>query len=168
MPPGSDGTPGDDDAEDTQPVGLLRAWRFRSQCLQVASYYRVMRSHERAAKQRRLQVARGRFQRWAASVLQHQRSEADRRASAEATAEERQRRGGLTSARTRMAQKPKDVYRSGVRSYKPRDPQHIIDARRLGRKCRTQITSAAEIGPRLHENFEMIALRCVDERRGDG
>ena len=38
---------------------------------------------------------------------------------------------------------------------------HVIDRRRLGRAHRTQLTSAAEIGPRLHENFEMIGLRCV-------
>ena len=58
-----------------------------------------------------------------------------------------------------MARVPKNVYRSGVRAYKPRDPQHVIDKRRLGRIHRTQITSAAEIGLRLHENLKMIALR---------
>ena len=83
-------------------------------------------------------------------------------------ADERERRGDRASARTRMAHKPAGVYRSGVREYRSRDPQRVIDRRRLGRAHRTRITSAAEIGPRMHENFEEVALRCADERRGDG
>ena len=146
----------------------LRAWRLKSQCKQIASYYRVMGSHARAAERVRLQRARGRFQRWAASFLQHQRAEAEQRASTDTAEEERRRRGDRASAGTRMAHKPAGTYRSGVRAYRPRDPQHVIDKRRLGRAHRTQITSAAEIGQRLHETFGMIALRCVNERRGDG
>ena len=150
------------------PTGTLRAWRLRSQCLQVASYYRVVGSHERSAGQRRLLAARNRFQRWATSYLMARRDGATQRRAAETEEEERQRRGDRASARTRMARVPKNVYRSGVRAYKPRDPQHVIDKRRLGRIHRTQITSAAEIGLRLHENLRTIALRCVKERRGDG
>ena len=163
---GSD-EPGEDDTT-PHPIGLLRAWQLRSRCLQVATYYRVTGAPERAAKQKRLQAARHRFQRWAASVRQQRRGEAAARESGNAAETERERRGDRASARTRMAPKPKDVYRSGVRPYKPRAPPPVINSRRLGNLHRTQITSAAEIGQRLHENFSIIALRCLDERRGDG
>ena len=128
-----------------------------------------MGSHARVTERRRLQRAKGRFQQWAASFLQSRRAEMEQRMNASTAEEERRRRGDRASANTRMANKPAGIYCSGSQTYKPRDPQQVINRRRLGKAHRTQITSAAEIGLRLHENFVIIGLRCGDERRrGDG
>ena len=93
---------------------------------------------------------------------------AEQRGEEERIAVERERRGERPSANTRMGQRPVAAYRDGVREYRPRTAHEVIDARRRGRVSRKRITSAAEIGPRLHQNLEMIALRCAEERRGDG
>ena len=160
---------GEDEGEDGEEAGSYRRWRLQGQCLRVASYYRVMRCHGRATERERLRVARGRFQWWAASYLRHVKEERGARAADAAADAERRRRGELASANTRMARMPARVYRSGVRTYTPRAAQHVIDRRLLGTAPRrTQITSAAEIGPRLHELFGEVATRCVAERTGDG
>ena len=157
--------------EDEEEQAQRNAWRLRGQCLSLASYYRVMHSHARAQERQRMQKARDRFQRWAVSFLKH-RKDMDVREAREATAEsERGRRGDRVSSGTRMEHKSKDIYRDGVRYYKPRAPQHAINKHILNKKqCRTQITNAAEIGPRLYENYKVIALRCAQERmmRDDG
>ena len=146
---------------------LRRAWRLQADCLRVATYYRVMHSQARAEERRRRTLTRARFQRWAATVLSARRQEEQQQSAADAAATERQRRGARASAGTRMACTPPDVYRSGIRKYKPRDARHVINARILRKPHRARITGAAEIGPRLWETFMEIARRC-NRDRGDG
>ena len=146
---------------------LRRAWRLQADCLRVATYYRVMHSQARAEERRCRTLPRARFQRWAATVLSARRQEEQQQSAADAATTERQRRGARASAGTRMACTPPDVYRSGIRKYKPRDARHVINARILRKPHRARITGAAEIGPRLWETFMEIARRC-NRDRGDG
>ena len=163
------GEPGDHEGEKevaASELGLLRAWRLRSNCLRVATFYRVMHSHERAATRRRREISQGRFQKWATSVIQERRDAAAQQAADDA-AEERRRGSSSqprTAAGTRKGRMSSDVYTAGTRTYKARAPKHIMNERLLAMKHRTQITSAAEIGPRLHETFMEIARRCYRER----
>jgi len=150
---------------------LLGAWRLRGQCLQIATYYRVMHANARALARERMKRMRARFQSWAVSFIGQQRDAAANEAIEDAVESERQRRGDRVSSSTRMTSKPAGVYRAGVRAYKTRTPQLTIDKRRLRKKpCRAQIMNAAEIGPRLYENYTVIAERCAIERkmRDDG
>ena len=70
-----------------------------------------------------------------------------------------------------MEHKHPDVYRSGVRRYKPRASRDVpkqethfeaIQASSDYRSC------AGQIGPRLYENMMIIARRCANERTGKG
>ena len=144
-------------------LGQLRAWRAKSDCLRVASFYRVMNSNERAETRRRREINQGRFQKWAASVIQEKHNAATRQAENDA-AEERRRDSSQSSVGTRKERVPIDVHRAGTRTYKARAPKHVMIQRLLEMKHRTQITNAAEIGPRLHETFMEIARRCYEER----
>ena len=87
----------------------------------------------------------------------------------EAAGTERERRGDQPSSRTRMERKRPDVYRSGVKRYKPRAPRAERDRRLISKRFRRAATAAAtQIGPRLYEMMVEIATRCASERRGEG
>ena len=162
------------DEDRAEPTAELQRWKLRDKCLRVASYYRITHLHARASETRRWDKIKTRFQRWAASWLEHVRAEAagvaERAQWQSNENRERSRRGVLPSANTRMECKRPDVYRSGVRRYKPRTHQNIINRRLISKKGRKiNIVTGAEIGPRLYENLIIIAKRCERERqRGDG
>ena len=157
-----------------EPTEELLKWKLRDRCLRTATYYRVVHSHIRAAERRRMTRIKARFQRWAASWLAQEKSKvADTTERAQWQSHEdneRARRGTLPSANTRMECKKPDTYRNGVRRYKPRTNQHVINRRLLNKKTRkVNIVTGAEIGPRLYENMMIIAKRCERERqKGDG
>ena len=152
-----------------EPTAMLQAWRLRDRCLRVASYYRVMRLGDRAGERTHREAITARFQRWASSWLEQKRVQAA--AAAEQgqrqgeEAEARQRRGELPSAATRMERKRPAVYRCGVRPYKKRTAQHVIDRRRLAKRGRrVDIVAGAEIGHRLYGDMMIIEERCRQER----
>ena len=144
-------------------------WKLRDRCLRIASYYRVMNSCAVASERKRLRYIKDRFQRWATSWLNKLSTEADAGRREEIVEEERGRRGDQPSANTRMEPRRPDMYRGGVRRYKPRARPEERHKRLIRKQLRrTSITVTAQIGPRVHEDMLIIAYRCVKERRGQG
>jgi len=129
-----------------------------------------MRLGDSAGGRKRREAIKARFQRWANSWLEQEKAQAadtadQARQQGEET-EERQRRGELPSAATRMERKRPSVYRNGVRPYKKRAAQHVIDRRRLGKRGRrVDIVVGAEVGPRLYGDMMIIEERCGQERK---
>ena len=151
------------------PSTMLLGWRLRDRCLRIASYYRVMRLRQQAEERRRRARTRGRFQQWAASAVAALAAEKASKQAAAAEADERERRGQRVSAATRMERKNPEVYRNGVRRYKPRATNEARRRVLINKKRRKEPTIVgAEIGRRLHDIMLMVGMRCVNERRGEG
>jgi len=173
--PASGDAPASNERESEASTAATKNWKLRDKCLRVASYYRVLHSGARAGERVRREVTLARFRRWASTWLEQRKAQAadaaEQAQQQRAEVDERQRRGGQPSAATRMERKRADIYRNGVRHYKPRAAQHVINRRLIMRRGRrVDIVAGAEIGPRLYENIKLIAERCEQERRrrGDG
>ena len=123
--------------------------------------------HETAAAARRRGSARVRFQAWAATVVREQRAALAAGRAGTAAEAERERRGELPSAATRMAARPAGFY-DATRRYAQRAPRAVLRARLLAGRRRVDVTTAAEVGPRLYDVLIGVAQRCVEERRGEG
>ena len=110
-----------------------------------------------------------RFQQWATSAVAALAAQRASEQASAAEADERERRGQRVSAGMRMERKNPDVYRNGVRRYKPRATNEVRRRVLITKKRRREPTTVgAEIGRRLYEMMIEVGRRCVHERRGVG
>ena len=155
----------DEDTETGPPTlaehQLMQRWKLRDKCLRIATYYRVLRLHDRAAHRNTMQRLRPRFANWAASLIRHTQHMARLTAHREHTQAARSTRQDLVSSSTRMHMIEPVLYRETRRR------NARATETRPHRRTRLPTLVDTEISHGIYKNMRTIAARCRSWRLHD-